>query len=154
MKHKELNIDQMLELARGHAETVLRMGMQIMPVFALQGPGGLSIHGCPWKNDEEKEMMGTGIRQEIKRQKISRYSFTCEAWALELKSSEEFHLRPSKDPRRIEVVIVLAVDRHQRIFRQWKIERDAQGRFTELTPSKQEKGAFESWMADLLKEDQ
>jgi hypothetical protein len=125
---------------------------ELMPIFALESAEGLTVHGCPWKNDKEKVILGTAVKLECQRRKVFQYSFVCEAWALELASVKELHLRPSKDPRRIEVVLALAVNRQEKKIRQWKIERSEDGICTGLTPSREDggKGKFESWMAELL----
>jgi hypothetical protein len=126
-----------------------------MPIFALESAEGLTVHGCPWKNDKEKVILGTAVKLECQRRKVFQYSFVCEAWALELASVKELHLRPSKDPRRIEVVIAMAVNRQEKKIRQWKIERSEDGICIGLTFDRDHSGGegrFESWMAELLED--
>jgi hypothetical protein len=155
MKANKETLETMLEVARQQAELVLVGGKrELMPVFVLVGPGGPSVHGCPWRNDAEKEIMGNKVRREIKRRKVFQYSFVCEAWAVHLASAKEFHHRPSEDPRRVEVVIALAVNRQEKKIRQWNIERAEDGTCTglRLNPSFGDEGQLESWMAELLED--
>jgi hypothetical protein len=150
MKDELLNT--MVELGYQHAKRILvGSKAELMPSFVLETEDGIRVHGCPWRNDSEKELMVEMIRHEIREHKVKRYSFLCEAWALELKNQDEFHLRASQDPRRYEVVIALAVSRDGREGRQWRIERNHAGRCTGLTADKDTlMNRFESWLTDLL----
>jgi hypothetical protein len=151
----DLSLDQLLDLAYAHAKLVLLgqpSSRQIMPVFGLQSPHGFTVFGAPYKNDEEKERVRRMLRKEIRKRKVYRYSFVSEAWALNV-AADEFHLRASKDPRRIEIVLALAVDRTARKIRSWKIERSEDGICRELTPLHDKNETWESWMAELLEEE-
>jgi hypothetical protein len=159
MKKTELDLEDLLALAYQQASTVLSGSKaELMPVFALEAASGqMFIRGCPFRNDDQKEAMIESIRQEIQKRRIVRYSFLCEAWALNLKKGlNEFHLRPSKDPRRYEVVIALAIDRKMRKIRQWRILRDDNGVCTGLEQDADNGhwDQFESWIANLLNQDE
>jgi hypothetical protein len=147
-------LDALIEIARQHASTVmLDSDRALMPVFVLVQPDGTAkVIGCPWGNNQEKEIVVAGIKRQMRKLGTTAYSFITEAWtATQDHDYGPGDLRPAERPVRREVVIACATDGENTVWGQWAIERNALGECIALPRVEiGEEDKLSSWLANLL----
>jgi hypothetical protein len=111
---------------------------QLRPLFhMIHANGQESLTGVPWRDDGEKETTLALARALMRAGDVVAYSILNGAWsatpAKGWKPGERFPTAPNEGPDRLEVVIIAAAySRRRRMAAMWRIERDADGRCTDL----------------------
>jgi hypothetical protein len=130
-------LDLLLQQAEVSARSAL-IGTreQLRPLFhMIHANGQESVVGVPWRDDGEKETTLALVRALMRAGDVVAYSILNEAWsatpAESLKLGEPLLMAPSEGRDRLEVVIAAAYSR-RRMAAMWRIERDADGRCTDL----------------------
>jgi len=102
----------------------------------IHADGRESVAGVPWRDDGEKETTHALFRALMRAGDVVAYSILTEAWSATpregRKPGELLPTSPSEGPDRFEVVIAAASSRRRRKAAMWRIERDADGRCTDL----------------------
>ena len=131
-------LDLLLQQAEVSARSAL-IGTreQLRPLFhMIHANGQESLTGVPWRDDGEKETTLALVRALMRAGDVVAYSILNEAWsatpAESWKLGEPLLMAPSEGPDRLEVVIAAAYSRRRRMAAMWRIERDADGRCTDL----------------------
>jgi hypothetical protein len=151
-----MNLTQLVELAGRHAESVLiGLGEDLMVTWLMVDADGKTTHilGTPWKDDLEKELTRLAIRAYIRVHKITAYSLVTECWAASAPKGwkpGEPHIRSSEHPDRVEIVIAVATNGKETLWRKWLIKRDSNERVVKLEPEEMDGAKVSSWMTDLL----
>jgi hypothetical protein len=101
----------------------------------IHADGNESVAGVPW-GAGEKETTLAPVRALMRAGDVVAYSILTEAWSATLpegwKPSEPLPTAPSEGPDRPDVVIAGAYSSRRRKAAMWRIERDADGRCTDL----------------------
>ena len=120
------SLDEMVQLGYEQAQrTLIGTKEQIAPSWLLQSETGERILiMTPWGNSFEKELIQAQMRKAMKEHLTLSYSIVLEAWASYLAPGEVQKVRPSKDPNRYELVMVVATDGSAIRIRQFRIIRD------------------------------
>ena len=110
---------------------------QLRPLFhMIHANGQESLTGVPWRDDGEKETTLALVRALMRAGDVVAYSILNGAWsatpAKGWKPGERFPTAPNEGPDLLEVVIAAAYSRRRRMAAMWRIERDADGRCTDL----------------------
>ena len=126
----KLDLDGLLDLAERQAREVLlkQKHDEILPTFVMaQRDGGLVIAGVQFRNDFEKRLVREKIREIMRSNDTVAYSFLTEGWAVAYPLDADMRVRPSENPRRIEVVSALATNVVESKYKQWRMIRDHKG---------------------------
>jgi hypothetical protein len=133
-----------LDLLLQQAEVSARRALigtreQLRPLFhMIHANGQESLTGVPWRDDGEKETTLALVRALMRAGDVVAYSILTEAWSATpaegWKPGELLPTAPSEGPDRLEVVIAASYSRRRRNAAMWRIERDADGRCTDLVP--------------------
>jgi hypothetical protein len=109
---------------------------QLRPLFhMIHANGQESLTGVPWRADGEKETTLALVRALMRAGDVVAYSILNEAWSAtpaEGWKPGEPLLMACEGPDRLEVVIAAAYSRRRRMAAMWRIDRDADGRCTDL----------------------
>lgn len=107
--------DVLKELVRGvygTAKRIVESGDEAVPmVFALGADGGVSVHVPDFSSSSAKVQSMAMIASAMRKEGVKAYAFVSEAWVVSMKQEHATpevldRMRPSKDDRRIECVIV------------------------------------------------
>jgi hypothetical protein len=99
----------------------------------IHANGQESLTGVPWRDDGKKETTLAPARALMRAGDVVACSILNEAWsATPLEGWKP--LSPSHGAKRSEVVIAAAYSRRRRNAAMWRIERNADGRCTDLVP--------------------
>jgi hypothetical protein len=131
-----------LDLLLQQAEVRARLALigtreQLRPLFhMIHADGKESIAGVPGHDAGEMETTLSLVRALMRAGDVVAYSILTEAWSATLpegwKPGEPLLIAPSKGPNRLEVVIAATHGRRRRKAAMWRIERDVDGRCTDL----------------------
>lgn len=105
-------LDTLLEIGETFARKILleERHRELMPTYHLIGADDLHhvIH-CPWKNDLQKEMYLSAVKQLARKIHCRAFVFISEGWSVTRNTADMFKgPLPSKDPDRIEMVNISA----------------------------------------------
>ena len=130
-------LDLLLQQAEVHARRAL-IGTreQLRPLFhMIHADGKESVADVPWRAGEKETTLAL-VRALMRAGDVVAYSILTEAWSATpregRKPGELLPTSPSEGPDRFEVVIAAASSRRRRKAALWRIERDADGRCTDL----------------------
>src|SRR4029077_13672210 len=121
----DVNLTVLLDMAEWHARRMLLEGgcKSLQAMYYLVAPPGSESDGaiipCMWHNDLEKEITVLTVKKLSRKIGAIAALFVSESWMVTLLESEyrrENADPPSQDPRRIEVVTLVATD--GRVIRQ------------------------------------
>jgi hypothetical protein len=98
-------------------------------VHAIARDGGNLISLLDFHNDEEKEIAIEEVRHLFQQAGVAGYCTIAEAWL-----STRIGLRPSKDPERIEVVVIGTVSHLGKSAKFFRICRWPDGSYRRLKP--------------------
>jgi hypothetical protein len=109
---------------------------QLRPLFhMIHADGKESVAGVPWRNAGEDTTHAL-VRALMRAGDVVAYSILTEAWSATRaegwKPGELLPTAPSEGPDRLELVIAAAYSRRRRMAAVWRIEREADGRCTDL----------------------
>jgi hypothetical protein len=154
MKKDELSA--LAEVGGDHARNVLiRLRQPIMPQWVMVNDAGhVNVVGTPWRDDEEKMIVGRGLRKFMREHRIKAYSVVVEAWAAMAPKGwkpGDPHQPNWMNPERREVVIAMATDGKAIEWRQWAVQRDYEDKVRALEPMALPEGrTARTWMTKLL----
>jgi hypothetical protein len=146
-------LQDLVNVAGKHARLVLvefKMGQLVPSWLILRGDGQVEIFGTPWKNDSEKEHTANMIRKKLKETQAQAYSLVTEAWTAKWEKGTAKQVRPSDRADRQEVVIALATDGKETVYRRWLMRRDAKGKLLDLEVDDVPMIGAVSWMESLF----
>lgn len=93
-----------------HAAQIIATGDEIAPMFVAVDRAGQSIVALtPWDGEEAKAAILDALRAKFREIGVVRYGVVSEAWMLSVAPGDPV-IAPSKSDRRVEVVIVSAVE--------------------------------------------
>lgn len=150
-----MNLTQLVELAGEHAERVMiELGDDLMATWLMvDADDKTHIIGTPWKDDLEKELARIAMHAYIRVHKIKAYSLVTECWAAAAPKGwkpGEPHIEARKHPERVEIVIAVATDGKETVWRKWLTKRDWNERVIKLEPEDMDGTQASSWMTELL----
>jgi hypothetical protein len=150
-----MNLTQLVEFAGEHAQRVLiGLNKPLVPAWVMvDAKGKVEIVGTPWRNDIEKTIMVAAMRLGMRKNGIVAYSLVVEAWAASAPpgwKEGDPHVPPAEDPKRREIVVALATDGKETVWRQWVMHRDYNEQVVKLEPEPMKAEQATSWMAGLL----
>lgn len=127
-------LDELIDSAIGFAKSVLvgKPEASLMPVWLIQGAKRGVIVGTPFDGEVSKDMVADAIRQILKDENATSYSFVSEAWVAYEDARHPLGLAPSDRQDRREVVFVIAANHAGGKARSWEIVRGAGGVVVEL----------------------
>jgi hypothetical protein len=110
---------------------------QLRPLLHMtHADGKETVAGVPWRDAGEKETALALVRALMRAGDVVAYSILTEAWSATppegWKPGEPLPTAPSEGPDRLEVAVAAAYSRRRRKAAMWRIERDADGRCTDL----------------------
>jgi hypothetical protein len=147
-------LNALLDLAEEQARTIiLKLHHELMPSWLLIDPDGTPrVIATPWNSDLEKRVAEMALRQKMKRQKTVAYSVVTEAWLAHQKGPyKPGDKRPMDRADRQEVVVAIASDGKETLYKSWHMRRDWTEQVVALEPIEQKGGTYESWMGQMLK---
>jgi hypothetical protein len=101
----------------------------------IHADGKESVADVPWRAGEKETTLAL-VRALMRAGDVVAYSILTEAWSATpregRKPGELLPTSPSEGPDRFEVVIAAASSRRRRKAAMWRMERDADGRCTDL----------------------
>ena len=131
-----------LDLLVQQAEALARRALigtreELRPLLRMiHADGKETVAGVPWRDASEKETTLALVRALMRAGDVVAYSILTEAWSATppegRRPGEPLPTSPSEGPDRVEVVIAAASSRRRRKAAMWRIERDADGRCTDL----------------------
>ena len=131
-------LDLLLQQAEARARRAL-IGTreELRPLLRMiHADGKETVAGVPWRDASEKETTLALVRALMRGGDVVAYSILTEAWSATppegRRPGEPLPTSPSEGPDRVEVVIAAASSRRRRKTAMWRIERDADGRCTDL----------------------
>lgn len=111
-----MNAEKLFEIARTNATRIFKETGEVLPMWhAIDGDGEHMLIPTPWNSQEEKETVVEGLRALFAIAKVQRYAMVCEAWIVEIKTSdisEVYNTIPSEHPDRREVIRIIVEDRN------------------------------------------
>lgn len=150
-----ITLDTLLELAEKQARRVLleEGEKQLIPMFALvSAENDITIVGCPWGNDMEKQLMIAALKARARDLNAVALCSVSEAWATVhgVGVDPESVPKPSQSPDRKEMVIAVATDGVITKSLILNIERDWKGKIRQLVaePKMSGEGMFSGRMVD------
>jgi hypothetical protein len=147
-------LQDLVDVAGKHASLVLvefKFPQLVPSWLILRGDGQVEIFGTPWKNDSEKERSANMIRKKLKECGAQAYSLVTEAWTAKWeKEKGTKQVRPSDRADRQEVVIALATDGKETVYRRWLMRRDSKGKLLNLEVDTVPMIGAVSWMDNLF----
>lgn len=138
-----MTIDELVENAIGFARQQL-IGVpdaELLPVWMIQGPKGATVVGTPFPKGlggVGKDMIAEAVKQILKAEHATSYSFMSEAWAATESIRNPLNLAPSQREDRREVVIINAFNHNgegKQVF--YDIVRDNDGIVTDLVKERE-----------------
>lgn len=114
-------------------DNIVREGGEVMPVTLLfrvkaDKVDGLNVVGTPYSSDDGKNVVMKFMMDQLKRPEIDAVAHVSEAWMVAVPHESKIDLserpRPSKDPGKIEVVLVTIIDAHRQALILHKIIRE------------------------------
>jgi hypothetical protein len=123
-----ITLDQMIEAALEYARNTLinKPDKQIPPTFVLvTADDEMTIIPAPWKNSEQRSMALNVLKFTMKRTQVVAYSVVSEAWmAREPKDPRKWSGKiPSEHPNKKEVILIIAVNKIDRLSIAYDIVR-------------------------------
>jgi len=101
---------------------------ELVPFYHLFGDKSIVIE-CPWSNDAEKEAAIALVCFQSRENHTYQALFISEAWAMEYPAGVDWRAAdpPSQQPKRIECVQIVAMDKHDSRSRSYRMIRDKPG---------------------------
>jgi hypothetical protein len=153
MNIETLNL--LVQLASQQAKTIIVDGQtELIPTWVLVNQeGDICIIGTPWENDAQKMQAEHLMRKKIQEYQAVAYSLVVEAWLAsyppQTKLDQHF-IRPHDQPDRREVVITLATDGRQTVWKTWAVRRDYLDRVVALEEEPSPASEPQGWMTSLF----
>ena len=160
-------IDELLKAAERHARATLIGGKaEMTPITHLVRREGQDVViATPWRNADEKELTRRVLAGLVKDDQVVRYmmlnegwmrvaqpgEFTPEQWASIQSGDELPRIDPiCQHPKRIEIVVAIAIEKGGKTIRVWETKRDKQGNCVELAEIDTDADQWRGPTLDLL----
>jgi hypothetical protein len=117
-------VDQMIALARQHAESCLvgQAGAELLPAWCVLTERGHSlIVATPFIGEDSKQMVADAMRYLMSETGAVRYSFATEAWMA--KGEAPDGRPPAQREDRVEAVMIIGCDRGESKMASFEIVR-------------------------------
>jgi len=109
-----IELNTLLEMGEELARKLLleERHRELMPTYHLIGADeSHHVFQCPWKNDLQKDMYLSAVKQLARKIHCRAFVFISEGWSVTRSTTDMFKgPLPSKDPDRIEVVNISAMN--------------------------------------------
>jgi hypothetical protein len=154
MNIEDLNL--LVRMASQQAKAIIVDGQaELIPTWVLVNKEGEAcIIGTPWKSALEKMRAEHLMRKKMQEYQAVAYSLVVEAWLAcyppETKLDEHM-VKPYDRPDRREVVITLATNGRQTVWKTWAIRRNYLERVVALEEEPSPDSEPQGWMTNLLK---
>lgn len=137
---------------------VKKMSQLLTSWLLVNDEGEVTIIATPWEDVVAKKFMVTAVKQHILSNNIVSYAMVTEAWSARVDQEEVDSgadlLPASERVDKQEVVMAVACNKDKSRFRQWLIIRNWEDQIVELRLDPlSDFDSMESWLADLLKEE-
>jgi hypothetical protein len=147
-----MTLDELIRNAYEHACNVLvgKPDAELIPSWLLDAPKGVIVVGTPWDSDSDKDLAAFFMRQMLKRERATGYSFMSEAWVT-TQAIDEPYIQPRLSDKRREVVIVSACTRKASRVQVYEMIRGPDAVVTELKPEpRNDEGWFSGRLHNLF----